>query len=130
MDIVNFLLRNIPKGERMRYPMILPWLARKSSVPLPAARRIWDQVLRESEQRFAPDVRGSAFWGHTIAEFRRRLNGTSRRRAPAQALRTDATSLFWVQGRIFCEAMAAWTGYLRGACAAWPRLLLTRQRMP
>lgn len=113
----------------MRYPMILPWLARKSGVSLPVARRIWDQVLRESEQNFAPEVRGSVFWGHTITEFRRRLHGASRRRDTAPAPGAEVAGLLWIQGRILCEAMAAWTGYLRGACAAWPRLMLARQRM-
>jgi hypothetical protein len=112
----------------MRYPMILTWLARKSGVSLPVARRIWDRVLKESEQKFAPNVRGSAFWGHTITQFRRRLQGASQgTRAPAPG--TEAASLFWVQGRILWEATAAWAGYLRGACTAWPRLLLAGQRM-
>lgn len=115
----------------MRYPMILPWLARKSGVTLPTARRIWDQVLRESEQKFAPEVRGSKFWGHAIAEFRRRLHAASRRSPRTAAPGTQgAASLLWIHGRIICEATAAWAGYLRGACAAWPRLLLARQRMP
>jgi hypothetical protein len=113
----------------MRYPMILPWLARKSGVSLPAARRLWDQVMKESEQKFAPEIRGSAFWGHTIAEFRRRLNSASRRRVVRREAERDVTGMFWVQGRILCEAMAAWTGYLRGACAVWPRLLLARPRI-
>ncbi|HEX6829457.1 MAG TPA: hypothetical protein VF104_10825 [Burkholderiales bacterium] len=113
----------------MHYPMILPWLARKAGVSLPTAKRIWDQVLADSERKFAPSLRGSKFWGHAIAEFRQRLRGASRRRVCAPATGADFNNLLWVQGRILCEAMAAWSGYIRGACSAWPRLVFAWQRM-
>jgi hypothetical protein len=114
----------------MRYPMILPWLARKAGVSLPAARRLWDLAIAESDRRFAPNLRGSAYWAHALADFRRRLEGPSRRHLEPQVAGIEIGGLLWIQGRVLGEAMAAWAGFLAGACAAWPRLVLARLRMP
>jgi hypothetical protein len=114
----------------MRYPMILPWLARKAGVPVPAAWRIWDRVIADSDRKFGPNVRGSAYWGHVLAEFRHRLRLDSGRRPARPIAAADAGSLLWIQARLVGEAMAAWAGFLRGACSAWARLLLAWPRVP
>jgi len=117
----------------MRYPMILPWLARKSGVSVPRAKHLWAEAQRHADHKYPDGVRGSAYWGHALAEFRRRL-----RAAGSAGPRPVAPSLFGVgaspeallclQARVFTQAAAAWTGFLRGASVAWPRLMLVSRR--
>ncbi len=116
----------------MRYPMILPWLARKSGISQTHARQLWADALHHADRRFAGGVRGSAYWGCALAEFRRQLKaaGAAGARPAASAPLPGAgqLALACLQFRVFTQAAAAWTGFLRGASVAWPRLMLAGQR--
>lgn len=117
----------------MRYPMILPWLARKSGVSLPHARQLWAEALRQTDPKFPGGVRGSSYWGCALAEFRRRLKlagatGARPAASPAQLPGAGALVLPCLQLRVLAQAGAAWTGFLRGASLAWPRLMLAGAR--
>lgn len=117
----------------MRYPMILPWLARKSGVSIPRAKQLWAEALRHADLRHPHCVRGSAYWGHALAEFRRQLQAAGRAgcrpvASPLLAADPGPVALLCLQVRVFTQAAAAWAGFLRGASVAWPRLMLASQR--
>lgn len=117
----------------MRYPMILPWLARKSGVSVPRAKHLWVEAQRNADHRYPDSVRGSAYWGHALAEFRRRLQAAGGAVSRPAACRVSAAdrapaALVCLQIRAFTQAAAAWTGFLRGASVAWPRLMLVSRR--
>lgn len=100
----------------MRYPMILPWLAKKAGVPAATAERLWDEVTRAKDTR--PGTRGSN-WASALREFRGRLS--RERKYEARAFEASPLSVFLIQTLIFQQVWAAWAGMLRGMCAAWPR---------
>lgn len=113
----------------MRYPMILPWLARKSRVSLTQAKQLWKDAVEHADRNCPGTVRGSAYWGSALAEFRRRLKaagsgGPRPMAAPLSMPGAGQLALICLPLRVVAQTAAAWTGFLRGASLAWPRLML------
>ena len=116
----------------MRYPMILPWLARRSGVSLPQAKRLWAESLSHADRKHPAGLHGSTYWGCALAEFRRQLKAAGypdgRPSSPIARPGAGQLALACLQLRVITQAAAAWTGYLRGASLAWPRLMLAARR--
>lgn len=100
----------------IREPKMLPWLARQAGVPVPVARAMWEEVVRES---------GTAAHGKTTGDVESRQVQRLRKRLeawlnpqrgggwilPLPLYRT------WVdcQTRIFRSAWLAWARVVRMA---------------
>ena len=109
----------------MAYPMILPWLARKSRVPIPVAEKLWDQSLAEGNRRFAQGLRGSNYWRHVLTAFRAALAA----KAPLATAEAGPASgwelglgLYLLHIQFLNRAWWAWTGVVRRAFTCAPKV--------
>jgi len=108
----------------MRYPMILPWLARKSRVPIPVAESLWDQSVTEGNQRFTNALRGHKYWRHVLNTFRAALAA----REPVADSEMEPAfgwelglGLYLLQIRLLNRAWWAWAGVLHQAFSRGPK---------
>jgi hypothetical protein len=118
----------------MRYPMILPWLAKKSGVAVRDAERLWNEVLQRRTAPRTGDIRGSGYWGTVLREFRHKLEKEGLQ-IPSHARARNSTpsepaplSSYLLQMQIAQQSWIAWVGTLFGLWANWPRLATMRGR--
>jgi hypothetical protein len=118
----------------MRYPMILPWLARKSGVAVRDAERLWNEVLHRRATLHTDEIRGSGYWGAVLREFRQKLEkGGLPVSSPVQTRNSapfepNLLSTFWHPMQIAQQSWVVWAGTLIGLWVNWPRLAIVRVR--
>ena len=67
----------------IREPKMLPWLAKKAGVPLPVAKAVWQEVVKNSHTDPGTPSSGDAAW-RQIRTFRHQLDTLANARRDAQ----------------------------------------------
>ena len=108
----------------IREPKMLSWLAKKAGVPLPVAKAIWQEVVKNSQTDPATLSSGDAAW-RQVRAFRHQLD------AWAKGRRDPQKGAGWV---LPVPVYRAWTDcqtrVLRSTWLAWARATRTTYRLP
>ena len=103
----------------IREPKMLPWLARQAGVPVPVARAMWQDVVRESAMAGDEKANGDAE-SRLVDCLRKRLGAWPHPQRGASWILPWPLYRAWVeyQTRLFRSAWLAWARAVRMA----PRL--------